>query len=285
MQIKMQNVTFGTVFVGEKGIIIEYKMKEVALVCSSGSSRGLTQIGAIDALIERGYHIHSVAGCSIGAIIGGLYAAGKLEELKSFFREMNMRQMFRLSDFSVGREYLIKGAKLLDTFGSMIPDYRIEDLPTPLALIATDIRTGREQVFREGNLATLIRASFSLPVILRPVEYQDMLLVDGGVTNPLPLNRVDRKDGDILVALNVSAPIDTGKDTPSQLPFSLLDRVSDIMLVQNSELIKQLCPPDMEMQIAINDLGTYDYDKADELIALGHELMTREIDRYEKTHS
>ena len=281
----MQNVTFGTVFVGEKGIIIEYKMKEVALVCSSGSSRGLTQIGAIDALIERGYHIHSVAGCSIGAIIGGLYAAGKLEELKSFFREMNMRQMFRLSDFSVGREYLIKGSKLLDTFGSMIPDYRIEDLPTPLALIATDIRTGREQVFREGNLATLIRASFSLPVILRPVEYQDMLLVDGGVTNPLPLNRVDRKDDDILVALNVSAPIDTGKDTPSQLPFSLLDRVSDIMLVQNSELIKQLCPPDMEMQIAINDLGTYDYDKADELIALGHELMTREIDRYEKTHS
>lgn len=281
----MQNVTFGTVFVGEKGIIIEYKMKEVALVCSSGSSRGLTQIGAIDALIERGYHIHSVAGCSIGAIIGGLYAAGKLEELKSFFREMNMRQMLRLSDFSVGREYLIKGSKLLDTFGSMIPDYRIEDLPTPLALIATDIRTGREQVFREGNLATLIRASFSLPVILRPVEYQDMLLVDGGVTNPLPLNRVDRKDGDILVALNVSAPIDTGKDTPSQLPFSLLDRVSDIMLVQNSELIKQLCPPDMEMQIAINDLGTYDYDKADELIALGHELMTREIDRYEKTHS
>ena len=281
----MQNVTFGTVFVGEKGIIIEYKMKEVALVCSSGSSRGLTQIGAIDALIERGYHIHSVAGCSIGAIIGGLYAAGKLEELKSFFREMNMRQMLRLSDFSVGREYLIKGSKLLDTFGSMIPDYRIEDLPTPLALIATDIRTGREQVFREGNLATLIRASFSLPVILRPVEYQDMLLVDGGVTNPLPLNRVDRKDGDILVALNVSAPIDTGKDTPSQLPFSLLDRVSDIMLVQNSELMKQLCPPDMEMQIAINDLGTYDYDKADELIALGHELMTREIDRYEKTHS
>ncbi len=281
----MQNVTFGTVFVGEKGIIIEYKMKEVALVCSSGSSRGLTQIGAIDALIERGYHIHSVAGCSIGAIIGGLYAAGKLEELKSFFREMNMRQMFRLSDFSVGREYLIKGSKLLDTFGSMIPDYRIEDLPTPLALIATDIRTGREQVFREGNLATIIRASFSLPVILRPVEYQDMLLVDGGVTNPLPLNRVDRKEGDILVALNVSAPIDTGKDTPSQLPFSLLDRVSDIMLVQNSELIKQLCPPDMEMQIAINDLGTYDYDKADELIALGHELMTREIDRYEKTHS
>jgi NTE family protein len=140
-------------------------------------------------------------------------------------------------------------------------------------------------VFREGNLATLIRASFSLPVILRPVEYQDMLLVDGGVTNPLPLNRVDRKEGDILVALNVSAPIDTGKDAPSQLPFSLLDRVSDIMLVQNSELIKQLCPPDMEMQIAINDLGTYDYDKADELIALGHELMTREIDRYEKTHS
>jgi len=192
-----------------------------------------------------------------------------------------MMQMFRLSDFSVGREYLIKGAKLLEAFGSMLPDRRIEDLPTPLALVATDIRTGREQVFREGNLAQLIRASFSLPVILRPVEYEGMLLVDGGITNPLPLNRVARKEGDILVALNVSAPIDTGKDEPSRLPISLLDRVSDIMLVQNSELMKQICPPDMEMQVAINDLGTYDYDKANELIALGHELMMREIDRYE----
>lgn len=255
--------------------------KEVALVCSSGSSRGLTQIGAIDALEERGYHIHSVAGCSIGAIIGSMCAAGKLSELKTFFREMNMRQMFRLSDFSVGREYLIKGAKLLEAFSSMIPEVRIENLPTPLALVATDIRTGSEQVFREGNLAQIIRASFSLPVILRPVEYDGMLLVDGGITNPLPLNRVARKEGDILVALNVSAPIDTSKDLPSQLPFSLLDRVSDIMLVQNSELMKQLCPPDMEMQIPINDLGTYDYDKADELIALGHELMTCKIDRYE----
>ena len=261
--------------------------KEVALVCSSGSSRGLTQIGAIDALHENGYHIHSVAGCSIGAIIGSMCAAGKLDELKTFFRDMDKRQMLHLSDFSVGREYLMKGEKLLEAFSAMIPDLRIEDLPMSLALVATDIRTGTEQVFREGNLAQLIRASFSLPVILQPVEYEDKLLVDGGITNPLPLNRVARTEGDILVALNVSAPIDPQKDKDSQgrRAIGLLDRVSDIMLVQNAELMKQLCPPDMEMQIAINDLGTYDYDKADELIALGHELMTKEIIRYEQSLS
>lgn len=259
--------------------------KEVALVCSSGSSRGLTQIGAIEALEERGYRIHSVAGCSIGAIVGSMCAAGKLQELKTFFREMDKRQMLHLSDFSVGHEYLMKGQRLMDAFSAMIPELTIESLPVPLALVATDIRTGTEQVFREGKLAQLIRASFSLPVILQPVEYGDMLLVDGGITNPLPLNRVVRKEGDILVALNVSAPIDPGKDKDGagRRAIGLLDRVSDIMLVQNGEVMKQLCPPDMEMRIAINDLGTYDYDKADELIALGHELMNKEIDRYEQS--
>ena len=110
-----------------------------------------------------------------------------------------------------------------------------------------------------------------------------MLLVDGGITNPLPLNRVVRKEGDLLVALNVSAPINVTKtdDMQNRHAFSLLDRVSDIMIVQNGELMKQLCPPDMEMRVAINDLGTYDYDKADSLIALGYKLMSQEIDRYE----
>ena len=256
--------------------------KEVALVCSSGSSRGLTQIGAIEALTDRGYRIHAVAGCSIGAIVGSMCAAGKLQELKEFFLSMDIKQMVRLSDFSVHANYIIKGSRLLEAFSKMIPDVRIEELPTPLALVATDLRTGREAVLREGNLAQMIRASFSLPVILQPVEHEGMLLVDGGITNPLPLNRVERKEGDLLVALNVSAPIDTTKDdAQDKHALTMLDRVSDIMIVQNGEMMKQLCPPDMEMQIAINDLGTYDYDKADQLIALGYELMSREIDTYE----
>lgn len=257
--------------------------KDVALVCSSGSSRGLTQIGAIEALTNRGYRIHAVAGCSIGAIVGSMCAAGKMQELKDFFLSMSLQQMFRLSDFSVHADYIIKGSRLLEAFSNIVPDMRIEDLPMPLSLVATDIRSGREAVFREGELAKLIRASFSLPVIFQPVEHEGMLLVDGGITNPLPLNRVERTEGDLLVALNVSAPIDVNKTdgTQNRHAFSLLDRVSDIMIVQNGELMKQLCPPDMEMRVAINDLGTYDYDKADSLIALGYKLMSQEIDRYE----
>jgi len=285
-------------------------MKNVALVCSSGSSRGLAQIGAIEVLQERGYNITSVAGCSVGAIVGGMCAAGKMEELKQFFLDIDKRRMLQLTDFSVTTSHLVKGDKLLEAFSGIVPDARIEDLPVPLSLIATDVLTGREFVFRSGDLCTAIRASFSLPVVLRPVEYQGMLLMDGGLTNPLPLNRVKRTDGDLLVALNVSAPLEQepqsaeweqpsllqrlekllGRTTPNRSEAhqsevsgyaDILDRASDIMLVQNAELVKTICPPDMEMDIPINRFGSYDYDHAGELIAYGRQLMSAEIDRYE----
>ena len=285
-------------------------MKNVALVCSSGSSRGLAQIGAIEVLQERGYNITSVAGCSVGAIVGGMCAAGKMEELKQFFLDIDKRRMLQLTDFSVTTSHLVKGDKLLEAFSGIVPDARIEDLPVPLALIATDVLTGREYVFRSGDLCTAIRASFSLPVVLRPVEYEGMLLMDGGLTTPLPLNRVKRTEGDILVALNVSAPLELEPQSPEWEQPSLLqrleklvghtqtartearpgevtgyadilDRASDIMLVQNAELVKTICPPDMEMDIPINRFGSYDYDHAEELIDYGRQLMSAEIDRYE----
>ena len=102
--------------------------KNVALVLSSGSSRGLAHIGAIEALEERGYTVTSVAGCSMGAIVGGMYAAGKLAELKTWFVEMTRRRMLELTDFSLGKSHLVKGEKIMDALGELIPDYRIEDL-------------------------------------------------------------------------------------------------------------------------------------------------------------
>jgi NTE family protein len=260
-------------------------------------------------LNERGYRITSVAGCSIGAIVGGMCAAGKMQELKHFFLDIDRLRMLRLTDFSVTTSHLVKGDRLVEAFGEIIPDTRIEDLPVPLALVATDVLTGREHVFRSGDLNTAIRASFSLPVVLRPVEHEGMLLMDGGLTNPLPLNRVRRTGNDLLVSLNVSAPIEQEPPAPGWERPSLMDklerligrrlhddeenqtgisgyadilsRVSDIMLVQNAELVKSICPPDISMDIPINRFGSYDYDHAGELIAYGRTLMSAALDRYE----
>ena len=277
--------------------------KNIALVLSSGSSRGLAQIGAIEALEERGYQITSVAGCSIGAIIGGMYAAGKLPQLKEWFLKMDRQRMLQLTDFSVSLNHLVKGDRLLETFTEMISDVCIEDLHIPLAIVATDMTSGTEQVFTSGHLDRIIRASISIPVVLQPVRYDDMLLVDGGVTNPLPLNRVQRTEGDLLVSVNVTAPFETGEEEKkeSNLPqlvssllekgqrltqlnyLSILKRITDIMLVQNTQLMLQLCPPDMAIDMPQNHFGSYDYHRADEIIAYGYQRMMQEINRYETT--
>jgi len=277
--------------------------KNVALVLSSGSSRGLAHIGAIEALEERGYNITSVAGCSIGSLVGGMYAAGKLPELKEFFLEMTRKRMLKYTDFSVSLNHIIKGERLEEFFNEMIPNVMIESLSMPLALIATDVTTGQEKVFREGLLSQLIRASISIPVVLRPVRYGEMVLMDGGITNPLPLNRVQRNADDLLVEVNVCAPLEP-KEKPvtvpkqSKLPIietllekrqhltqmnylSIINRITDIMVVQNVDLMRRLYPADMSVEIGKNHFGSYDYDHAGEIIKYGHELMMKEIDRFE----
>lgn len=255
--------------------------KDVALVLSSGSSRGFAHIGAIQALEERGYRITSVAGCSMGAIVGGMYAAGKLPELTAWFAEMNRRRMLELTDFSLNTQYLVKGERIMDALGELIPDVQIEDLPIPLALVSTDMRTGNEVVFRSGNLNRAIRASFSLPVVLKPVREGNMLLMDGGIVNPLPLNRVVRHENDILVSSNVSGKWVKPQDKLSAL--SILDKVSDVMLQQHGELMKLLCPPDISIDIATNQFGSFDYDRIDEISRFGYLKMLAAIDAYEKT--
>ena len=255
--------------------------KDVALVLSSGSSRGLAHIGAIEALEAHGYTITSVAGCSMGAIVAGMYAAGKLSELKTWFVEMTRRRMLELTDFSLGKSYLVKGEKIMDALGELIPDKLIENLPVSLALVATDMITGNEVVFRSGNLNRAIRASFSLPVVLQPVHEGDMLLMDGGITNPLPVNRVARHEGDILVSSNVSAKW-LEAQTSQLSSLTILDKVSDVMIQQNCELMKQLCPPDISIDVAMNQFGSFDYDRADEIIRFGFDKMAAAIEAFEQ---
>lgn len=279
--------------------------KNIALVLSSGSSRGLAHIGAIEALEERGYTITSIAGCSIGALVGGMYAAGQISTLKDFFCDIDLRRMFQLTDFSLSVNHFVKGNRIMEVFEQMIPDTNIETLAIPFSLVCTDFKSGQEKVFTSGNLNRLIRASISVPVLFRPIAYRNMLLMDGGITNPLPLNRVYRAEGDILVYNNVSAPMNEreqpteenktgiqivngllrkGQQLTELNYVTIINRITDIMIIQNGELMKQLYPAQMAVDIAQNQWGSFAYDHAEEIIRYGYRLMMNEIDRYEETH-
>ena len=179
-------------------------MKKVALALSSGGPRGFAYIGAIEELLSRGYEITSIAGSSAGSLVGGIYAAGGLEPFKEWLFALDPLKIMALMDVSLSRSYLVKGERIIEAIKQRVPEVNIEDLPIPYAAIATDLYTGEEVVFREGPLFNAIRASISLPSMFRPVKWEGRTLVDGGMVNTFPLNRVARTEGDILVGFNVN---------------------------------------------------------------------------------
>ena len=179
-------------------------MKDVALVLSSGGPRGFAYIGAIEELESRGYRITSIAGTSIGSLIGGMYAAGKLSEVKDFLFSLNAWKVFSLMDISISRNHLVKGDKVIEALQEIVPDVNIENLNIPFKAIATDLFTGEEVVFDHGDLFKAVRASISIPSLFRPVKMGMRTLIDGGIANTMPLNRVDRSGHDIMVAFNVN---------------------------------------------------------------------------------
>lgn len=183
--------------------------KNVALVLSSGGPRGFAYIGAIEELQSRGYTITSVSGCSVGSLVGGVFAAGKLEEFKHWLFSLDNFKVMSLMDLSISKSYLVKGEKVINAIKEVVPDVMIEDMAIPYVAVASDLYTGEQVIFREGKLFDAIRASISIPSMFKPVKYGHRTLVDGGIVNTLPLDLVRRSGDDILVGFDVN-DVDTG---------------------------------------------------------------------------
>ncbi len=278
--------------------------KKIALVLGSGGARGIAHIGVIHELTEQGYQITSVAGSSMGALIGGIYASGKLDDYEKWLRTLDKLDVFSLIDFTLSSNGIIKADKVLNEIRKFIPDRNIEELSIPFTAVATDIRNKKEVCFSTGSLYKAVRASISIPMVITPAVHEDVLLVDGGVLNPVPVNRVKRHPGDLLVAVNVNAqiPLPKKKETEKnngyigQLTngrfkalqekianlfpahkkdsigyFELVTETSSLMLSQISKLNLELNPPDLLIEISRQAGGTFDFYKADELIELGRQ--------------
>lgn len=214
--------------------------KDVALVLSSGGPRGFAYIGAIEELERRGYNITSVAGCSIGSLVGGVYAAGGLEEFKKWLFGLDNSKLLSLLDVSISKSYLVKGDKVISAIKEVVPDVNIEDLRIPYRAVATDLYTGEEVVFKKGKLFDAIRASISIPSLFRPVKYGRHTLIDGGIVNTMPLSQAVRNGHDIVVAFDVNqidskkiagyvTALDEVHEADSELVSDTLDTLGELV--------------------------------------------------------
>lgn len=286
----------------------------IALVLGSGGARGMAHIGVIEELEQRGYNITSISGSSIGALVAGVYASGKLQEFKEWMLTMTKIEIYRLLDFTMNLG-VIKMDKTLDEIKDIIGDWQIDDLSIDTRIIAADINGKEEFVFTEGLLFDAIRASIAYPTVVTPHKIKNRLFVDGGVVNPLPVNRVKRNDGDILMAVDLSAdieyiPLDKYKTSvaeSSHMSFTvvktfinkwrkdlvneenhskwsylkLIDESLNMMLHQIIKLTLEQYPPDIVVSVSQNAGALFDYYRAEELIEHGRAQAKIIIDNWE----
>ena len=183
-------------------------IKTVSLILGSGGARGLAHIGVIRWLEENGYAIRSISGCSMGALVGGVYAAGKLDVFTGWVRAITKKDILKLLDISFGSSGMVKGEKIIKTLKDLVGDQLIEDLPITYTAVAADITNEKEIWLNEGPLFDAIRASMSLPLFFTPARLNGVELLDGGILNPVPIAPTFSDDTDMKIAVNLGGPVD-----------------------------------------------------------------------------
>lgn len=285
-------------------------IRDVALVLSSGGARGYAHVGVIKVLERNGFRITSIAGTSMGALVGGIYATGRLNAFERWANSLDIMEVLKLTDFTISKKGLVKGKKVIEKIKEIVPERNIEDLEIPFCAVATDILNGTEVLFTKGNLYEAVRASISIPTVFQPHRIGKRYFVDGGLINPIPVNRVKRSDNDILVVVDVSAPIPYDKKTvdaeqyndsryseqiriireklnnliPSRKEndedisiFNLSNMSIGTMMRRISELTLEKHRPDLLISISKESFSTYDFYKATEIISEGEEAAVRAL--------
>ena len=273
----------------------------VALALGAGGAKGLAHIGAIEELEQQGYRIGAIAGSSMGALIGGIYAMGKLPVYRDWVCKLARFDVLRLVDWTF-RGGLIKGEKIIGTLRELIGDARIEDLPLAFTAVATDIDREREVWLTRGQLFDAIRASIAIPTVFRPHLLDGRRLVDGALLNPVPVTPLIRERTDFTFAVSLdgpTAPLTPEQDAearPGSRPgllgrllahapqaaqphqpgaLELLTHSLDLMQSNLSRLRLAAYEPDLLVQIPRDAAAVWEFYRADELIELGR-LRTRE---------
>lgn len=287
----------------------------IGLALGGGGARGWAHIGVLRALEQAGIKADLVCGTSVGALVGALYLAGRLDALEDWARNLNRLRIAGYLDFRVGGG-MISGNRLTAALREQVGDLTIEQLPVPFACVATDLLTGHEVWLRKGNLVEMLRASFSLPGLFSPVEVDRRWLVDGALVNPLPVSVCHAMGAHVVIAVNLNAdPVGRiripGQRIPSAVDFDLMPGLQQAQgkpnngfgarmrklfgrepdapslfgaMVQSLNILLDRVtrsrlagePPDVTISPRLGHIGLLEFDRADEMIAEGAAAAERQ---------
>jgi len=274
----------------------------IGLALGSGSSRGWAHIGAIRALEARGVKPDLVCGTSIGALVGAAYASGELDQLEKWVTGLAWTKVVRLMDLT-WRGGLIRGNRLFTLFRTIFQERNIEDLAIPYGAVATELYSGRELWLRHGNLLDAVRASCAMPGLFTPVVRDNVVLVDGGLVNPVPVSMCRALGAELVIAVDLSwgklgpyrdrgravaprevpgwlsrwVPKKTSAEEPAVVPsiFEVFNISLDVVEVRVARSRLSGDPADILITPLLPDFATMDYHRASEAIAEGRTAVER----------
>lgn len=277
--------------------------QRVALALGGGGARGYAHIGVIRELEARGFEIVAVAGTSMGAVIGGLFCAGRLDAYTEWVTGLSQRDVLRLLDPSIKAPGIIKAEKVMSRVRELLVGARIEDLPIPFTAVATDLLAQREVWLQEGPVEAALRASIAIPSAIAPVVVDGRLLADGGLLNTVPISPLTSAHADLVIAVSLGGPRTHALPMPevpspdatsrptrrttasglsaAQIPVGLRTlEVVEMALESMQGLITRYrlsgYPPDVLIELPIDSCGTLDFHRAAEMVELGA-ARTREV--------
>jgi len=284
-------------------------MKKVRLVLGSGGARGMAHIGVIEELENAGFQIVEVVGCSMGAVVGGIYCAGYLADYKHWLIKLTKLDVFRLLDFTLSSQGFVKGERVFRAIEEFIGDHQIEDFKIPFTAVSADLTNKKEVHYRSGSLFKALRSSIAIPTVFTPIREGNSQLVDGGVLNPLPMNLVSKEAGDWVVAVNINANIpyqptnpmadkepsaylkmftaiqssfpkfDTKTESLANLGlFDILNKSYDLTQDRVTELMIDIYKPDLVITISRDACGVFEFYRANEIIEEGRNAFHRAYD-------
>jgi NTE family protein len=274
--------------------------KTVSLVLGGGGARGAAHIGVIEWLVQNGYVIRSISGSSMGALIGGIYAASRLDLYSDWVTKLERRDVVRLLDIAFGRPGLFKGERVMALLRGMVGEWNIEDLPIVFTAVATDLETGKEVWLRRGPLFDAIRASIATPLVFTPFEWDGRHLVDGALVNPVPIAPTLNDATSLTVAVTLSARAEAALVAPSPAKvrsfingfrkprnpavpsLGMIDvALASMDAMQNiiARLKLAAYSPDVTVEIPRNACGYHEFWRAREMITFGRDRTRQAFER------
>ena len=250
---------------------------KIGFALGGGGARGFAHLGAVARLAELGIHPYCVSGTSIGAIVGGICAAGAIDRAFEWCRMPDWKKLPRLIlDAHFTGKALIKGDRIEKQLRELIPARTFTDLSMPFAAVATDLNTGERVLMRDGDLISAIRASMSIPGVFSPVEREGRILVDGGLVDPLPVAACRELGADFVIAIDINPPDDTSVRKPFS-KLNIFDVIIGTLRIFNCEMTRHALAaggtPDILLRPAVGGVMALDFRNADRIIELGRRAV------------